>query len=88
MTETAAASLKPRLKQLIVDVCEKDIDPEAIGDQEVLFGPDTQLELDSIDGLQLSMALEREFGIRLTDSKDLRRAFANIDTLAAFIERG
>lgn len=87
MTGTDTSELKPRLKQLIVDVCEKDIAAGEITDQEALFGPDTRLELDSIDGLQLSMALEREFGIRLADSKDLRRAFANIETLAAFIER-
>lgn len=80
-----AASIKHRLKQLIIDVCEKDCEPADITDSEALFGPDAPLALDSIDGLQLSMALERQFGVRLTDSKDLRRAFTNIDTLAAFL---
>lgn len=85
MTEHDEGMLKQRLKQLIIDVCEKDCSPQDISDQEPLFGADTSLALDSIDGLQLSMALERDFGIRLTDSKDLRRAFTNIDTLATFI---
>lgn len=81
------AQRRLRLKRLVVEVCEKDVAPGDIDDDEPLFGPEARLELDSIDGLQLSMALEREFGVRLADSKDLRRAFASIATLARWLDR-
>lgn len=73
------------LKQLIVDACDKDIDPASIGDGEVLFGPQARLELDSLDALQISMALQRQYGVRLGDSKALRRALASVASLDAYL---
>ena len=52
---------------------------------EPLFGPDSRLSLDSLDGLQLSVAMQKRYGIRLTDSKDLRRALTSLTTLASLI---
>ncbi|MGM0593522.1 MAG: phosphopantetheine-binding protein [Pseudomonadota bacterium] len=69
------------LKQLIVEECDKDLPPESIGDDELLFGEQSRLQLDSLDALTLSMALQRQFGIRLADSKALRRAFATVASL-------
>lgn len=87
MPHDNGTDMHTELKRLIIEVCEKECVPGDISDTEPLFGPDAPLALDSIDGLQLSMALERRFGVRLADSKDLRRAFANIDTLADFLAR-
>ena len=55
-------ALKQRLKELIVTEADKDLAPASITDEEVLFGHDSQLQLDSIDGLQISMALQLSFG--------------------------
>ena len=74
------------IKRLIVTECEKPIAPEAIGDDDLLFGPDAPLALDSLDALQLSMALQKRFGVRLVDSKETRRAMASVATLAAYIQ--
>ncbi len=52
---------------------------------EPLFGPDSRLDLDSLDGLQLSVAIQKRFGIRVADSKDLRRALASLNTLAMYL---
>ena len=76
------SALKARLKQLIVTEADKDIAPESIGDDETLFGPQSQLQLDSIDGLQISMALQNHFGVRITDPKQLVRIMRSINTLA------
>ena len=73
------------LKALIVREAEKDVAPDAITDDEVLFGPDAKLALDSLDALQLSMALQKKYGVRLADSKETRRVFANVATLADFL---
>lgn len=80
------AGLKQRLKELILKEADKSLAPEAITDDEILFGPDAQLQLDSLDGLQVSMALHRQFGVRVTDPKDLARIMASINTMADFIQ--
>lgn len=80
------AGLKQRLKELILKEADKQVSPEAINDDEILFGPDAQLQLDSLDGLQVSMALQRQFGVRVTDPKDLVRIMASINTMADFIQ--
>ncbi|MCL2075581.1 MAG: phosphopantetheine-binding protein [Betaproteobacteria bacterium] len=74
------------LKTLIVQACDKDCDPASIGDDEILFGAGTRLALDSLDALQLSMALQKKFGIRITDSKETRLIFANVANLAAWLK--
>jgi acyl carrier protein len=79
-------NLKLALKTLIVQSCDKDCDPASIGDDEALFGTGTRLALDSLDALQLSMALQKKFGIRLTDSKETRLVFANVANLSAWLK--
>ena len=80
------AALKLRLKQMIVKEADKRVAPESIGDDEGLFGPNTSLGLDSIDGLQISMALQYQFGVRITDSKELVRVMRSINTLADHLQ--
>ncbi|MDR0702110.1 MAG: phosphopantetheine-binding protein [Azoarcus sp.] len=77
--------LKLALKTLIVQSCERDCDPSEIADGEPLFGGDARLALDSLDALQLSMALQKRYGVRLTDSKETRRILANVENLARWL---
>ena len=79
-------ALKLRLKQLIVTEADKDVAPESIGDDDALFGPGTALQLDSIDGLQISMALQLNFGARITDPKQLVRIMRSVNTLADHLQ--
>lgn len=81
--------LKQQLKILIVDAADKDMPEGGLTDDEVLFGPESRLDLDSLDALQISMALQKQYGVRLADSKDTRRALSSIEQLAAYlIEHG
>ena len=77
---------KDTLKQLILDSCEKEGSINDIGDDDVLFGKKSMLELDSMDALQISMALSSKYGIRETDSKKLRKIMTSINTLAKYIQ--
>jgi acyl carrier protein len=77
-----SATLRRELKALIVESCDKDCDPEAIADDEPLFGPEATLQLDSLDALQLSMAIKKRYGLRLTDSKETRRILTSVAALA------
>lgn len=80
------AALKLRLKALIVQECDKQVDPATVPDDKPLFGPGSALELDSVDGLQISMALQLQFGLRVEDPKQMRRILADVNTLADFVQ--
>jgi len=83
---TESKNLRQELKQLIITECDKDCDIADVSDDGEIFGPNSVLQLDSIDALQISMALNKKYGIKITDSKKLRSIMASIDTLANHIE--
>lgn len=53
------------VKDLLVDRLDLDVDPAMIGDDQPLFG--RGLELDSIDTLELAMAIEERYEVTITD---------------------
>ncbi len=78
--------IKLEIKEMIIDECEKDeFTPEDISDDVELFSPLSGLELDSLDALQISMGLQKRYGVRLGDSKEFRRTVTTIEKLANFI---
>lgn len=75
--------LKYDLKKMIIEDCEKeDITPEDIADDVELFSDASGLELDSLDALEISMGLQKKYGLRLGDPKAFRRAVTTIEALA------
>ena len=76
------ADLRLALKTLIVEACDRDCDPASITDDEILFGPEAPLQLDSLDALQVSMAIKKKYGLRLPDSKETRRIMTSVGSLA------
>lgn len=78
--------LKMELKKLIVEECDLTTDPGEIGDEEPLFGGDSKFGLDSIDALQISVAIQQKYNITITDSKETRRVMRSLNTFADFIQ--
>ncbi len=78
--------LKHDLKRLIVQQCEKDIDPSQIGDDEPLLGKDARLQLDSLDVLQINVALAKKYQVRIEDVKHALRVMQSINALADFVQ--
>ena len=78
--------LRHELKALIIEACEKDCTPADITDDEVLFGAEAPLQLDSLDALQISMAIKKQYGLRLPDSKDTRRILSSVANMAEHLE--
>ncbi len=77
--------LKENLKKHIVKYVNiLDYKPEQIPDTMPLFGPQG-LGLDSIDTLEISVMLQREYGVKLTDPAEARRVLVNIETVAYYI---
>ncbi len=80
--------LKLELKKLIIHACNKDLAPEAISDEDSLVGKGSTLGLDSLDVLQVNVAVAQRFGVRIEDSKHARRVMKSINSLADFIQPG
>lgn len=75
------------LKTLVLEAAEKAEPEGGLTDNEVLFGPDARLGLDSLDALQISMAIQQRYGVRMPDSKDTRRALTSIAHLAEHLRQ-
>ncbi|MEZ3134664.1 phosphopantetheine-binding protein [Stutzerimonas kunmingensis] len=77
--------LQREIKQLIIDALGlEDLGPDDIAADQPLFGEG--LGLDSVDALELGLAIQKRFGIKIdADAKDTRKHFANVDSLAAFV---
>jgi len=73
------------LATLLLTACDKAEPPGGIDPDEALFGPDSRLGLDSLDALQISMAIQKRYGVRMADSKETRRALTSLATLAAHL---
>ena len=74
-----------RIKALIVRSLNlQDVRPDEIETDAPLFG--AGLGLDSVDALELVVALEKEFGIRTESHEIGREAFASVRALAAFVQ--
>jgi acyl-carrier protein len=81
-----APALELELKKLIIQATEKDeLDPAEISDDEWLFGEQSRIQLDSLDALQIVVALQAHFGVRLQGDRMVRKHMMNIRDLAAFI---
>jgi len=82
MSEIAATPI--RIKRLIVESLNLEgMRPEMIEDEAPLFGEG--LGLDSVDALELVVALEKEFGIRIKSQEIGREVFSSVSTLSEFI---
>ena len=77
--------LKQEIKELIISSLElEDVKPEDIKDDEPIFGKG--LGLDSIDALELGVAIKKKFGVKLyAENEDSKKHFASVNALAEFI---
>jgi acyl carrier protein len=85
ITEPTQA-LKWEIKELILETLGiTDVDIEKIDDEKPLFGSDNALTLDSVDGLEIIMALQRKYGIRIGDQNLARSIIRSVNNIADFI---
>jgi acyl carrier protein len=80
-----APAVPSRIKRLIVESLHLEgMQPETIEDEAPLFGEG--LGLDSVDALELVVALEKEFGIKIKSQELGREVFSSVSSLSEFIE--
>ena len=77
--------LEEELKELIVDALMlEDTSATEIDSEEPLFVEG--LGLDSIDALELAMAIDKKYGVRIkADDEANKQIFANVQTLAEYV---
>lgn len=78
--------LHNEIKKLIIDSLGlEDITPADIDSNAPLFGDDG-LNLDSVDALELGLAVQKHFGFQIDgENQELRQSFASVATLAEFV---
>ncbi len=82
---TDDAQLKLRIKEIMVENLMLKMQPSDIGDAQALFGPDS-LGLDSVDALQLVVALDKNFGLKIPDPAAAKKALENVNAMAAAVK--
>lgn len=86
MTEQQHTDLKLEIKNLIVSTLDiQDVKPEEIDDEAPLFGGGNALVLDSVDGLEIIMAIQRKFNVRVVDQNQARYTVRSINSIAEFV---
>ncbi len=74
------------LRQLLVQNCMLRVPPEEIQLETTLFGPGS-LGLDSIDALQMTVGIEKTYGIAIKDPAEAREAFVSVKSLQEWLRR-
>ena len=79
------SALELEIKQLIINsLSMEDVSPEDIDSSVPLFGE--VLGLDSVDALELGLALQKRYGVTLSaDAQETRQHFASVDSLARLV---
>jgi acyl carrier protein len=75
------ARLKQDLKRLMVSNLMLQVSAEEIGDDQPLFGPGS-LGLDSVDALQLVVALDKQYRLKIADPETARAVLQSVSSMA------
>jgi len=79
-------ALKQHIKELMVENLMLQVTTAEIGDELPLFGPGG-LGLDSVDALQLVVALDKHFGLKIRDPEAAREILQNVSTIAQAVQQ-
>tara|TARA_B100000315_G_C14002793_1_gene330959 strand:- start:201 stop:458 length:258 start_codon:yes stop_codon:yes gene_type:complete len=79
------SDIKDKIKELLVRRLKLKIPPQDIKNDAELFNQE-DLALDSIDALELVVALQKEYGIKITDKAIAEKVLVSVNTIAEFIE--
>ena len=78
--------LKEQIKGMMVENLMLQVTPGEIGDELPLFGPGS-LGLDSVDALQLVVALDKNFGLKIRDPESAKEILRSVSTIAQAVQQ-
>ncbi len=79
-------ALKLKIKQLLIENLMLQMTADEIGDEQPLFGPGS-IGLDSVDALQLVVALDETFGLKIEDPEAAKQILQSVRTIAEAVVR-
>ena len=83
---TNTEELKLEIKQLIMTTLSiENVDIKDIDNEKPLFGGGNALSLDSVDAIEIIMAIQRTYGIRIADQTTARHVISSINSITAYI---
>lgn len=80
-----SAELKRQIKRMLVENLMLQNTADEIKDDQPLFGPGG-LGLDSVDALQVVVALDKNYGLKIPDPETAKKVIHNVNTIAAAVE--
>ncbi len=81
-----ANELKGKIKSLMVENLMLQVTAAEIGDDQLLFGPGS-LGLDSVDALQLVVALDKNFGLKIPDPAAAKEILQSVNSIAGAVQK-
>jgi acyl carrier protein len=80
---SSSPALRAHLKDLIVRSCGlTHVTPQEVTDDEILFGPQTRVQLNSLDAVEIAVNIQIEYGVKMENSSSAREYFKNVQSLA------
>jgi acyl carrier protein len=79
-------ALKQQIRQLMVENLMLQISADEIGDDQPLFGPGS-VGLDSVDALQLVVALDKNYGLKIADPEAAKVVLKSVSTIAEAVAK-
>ena len=80
------ATLERELVEIIFDECDVgDHTPDELRREDPLIGPESPLGLDSLDSLEIIVAVGKKYGVRIAHDNSAMRILASLDTLIEFV---
>jgi acyl carrier protein len=78
--------LELEMAQLVIETCKVDgLNPAELSPNAPLFGPDSPFGLDSLDAVEMVVAIQRRYAIRIDGQETGRHVLQSLATLAGFI---
>ena len=81
-----SSALREQIKTMMVENLMLQVTAAEIGDDQTLFGPGS-LGLDSVDALQLVVALDKTFGLKIADPAAAKQILRTVNTMAEAIQK-
>ena len=78
--------LKQKIKTLMVENLMLQVTADEIADDQLLFGPGS-LGLDSVDALQLVVALDKNFGLKIPDPGAAKEILQSVNSIAGAVQK-
>lgn len=79
-------ALKQQIRHLMVENLMLQISADEIGDDQLLFGPGS-VGLDSVDALQLVVALDKNYGLKIADPEAAKLVLKSVSTIAEAVAK-